>query len=232
VAAQVTVEIPWQIFVSAIGFFCWYYPVGFYHDASYEHAVVQRGGLMYFYVLAFFIYIPSMAQMCIAGMELADTAANICNMLFTLCLLFCGVLATKEALPGFWVFMYRVSPFNYLISGMLSVGIANSPVVCAARELIQVSPPPGMTCQQYLEPYFEVAGGYVANPDATSNCNICSLSDTNTFLSSIGSFYDQRWRNLGIFISFIAFNYAMAFFLYWLARVPKSKDRFKKTKSN
>lgn len=226
VASQITVEIPWQIGVSVIAFFCWYFPVGFYNNAGDQ--VTHREGLMFFYVLLFFLYIPSMAQMCIAGMELADTAANICSMLFTLTLLFCGVLATKEALPGFWIFMYRLSPFTYLIAGMLATGIANSDVVCSPQEFISVNPPSGMTCQEYLDPYFSMAQtGYVENGSATTNCQICTMSDTNTFLASIDSYYDERWKNLGIFIAFIAFNYAMTYFLYWLARVPKKKDRVK-----
>lgn len=221
VSSQITAEIPWAVVCAVFSFFCWYFPVGFYHNAGDD--LVHREGMMFFYVLLFYLFVPSMGHMCIAGMDLADTAANVCTLLFTLCLIFCGVLATKEAMPGFWVFMYRLSPFTYLIAGMMAVGIANSNVECTTAELISVNPPSGMTCNDYLAPYFSAAPGYVANGSATSACQICTMDDTNTFLAAVGSFYSQRWRNLGIFIAFIVFNNAMTYLFYWLARVPKKK---------
>jgi ABC-type multidrug transport system permease subunit len=50
--------------------------------------------------------------MIIAGMELAETAGNIAQLLFSLTLIFNGVLVPYNVLPGFWKFMYRVSPFT------------------------------------------------------------------------------------------------------------------------
>lgn len=227
-AAMITVELPWQILVATLTFFCWYYPVGLYHNAAYTDQVHSRGGLMYFYVLLFFIYIPTMAQMCVAGMELGDTAANVASLLFTMALLFCGALATPQALPGFWIFMYRVSPFTYLMAGMLTVGVANSPVVCAANEYISMDPIAGQTCQEFLGPYIEMAGGYLVNGNATSACQFCTVSTSNTYLESISAPFSIRWRNLGIFIAYPVFQVVMTFFFYWLNRVPKKKDRVKR----
>jgi ATP-binding cassette subfamily G (WHITE) protein 2 (PDR) len=225
---MITVEMPWQILVATLSFFCWYYPVGLYNNAAYTNEVTQRGGLMYFYVLLFFIYTSTMAQMAIAGMELGDAAANVASLTFTMALLFCGALATPQALPGFWIFMYRVSPFTYMMTGMLTVGLANSPVVCAVNEFLYMDAPSGLTCGEYLAPYIKMAGGLVQNPDATSMCQFCTTTTTNTFLESISAPYSDRWRNLGIFIVYPVFHIAMAFFLYWLNRVPKKKDRVKR----
>lgn len=44
--------------------------------------------------------------MIISGIELAELGGNIATRLFFLGLIFCGVIATKDALPGFWAFMY------------------------------------------------------------------------------------------------------------------------------
>jgi ABC-type multidrug transport system permease subunit len=43
--------------------------------------------------------------MIIAGMPTAEEGANIANLLFSLALVFCGVLASPESLPGFWIFV-------------------------------------------------------------------------------------------------------------------------------
>jgi ABC-type multidrug transport system permease subunit len=117
--------------------------------------------------------------------------------------------------------MYRVSPFTYLISALLSVGLANNAVTCSALETISIQPPSGQTCQQYLGPYMQVAGGGLANPNSTQSCEYCMIADTNVYLASVNSFFDQRWRNLGFLWVYIVFNIFGAMALYWLARVPK-----------
>ena len=128
-----------------------------------------------------FIYTSTLAQLCISFLEIDDNAANLSVLLFTMCLAFCGVLVTKEQLPGFWVFMYRCSPFTYLVSVMLSVGLVDAPVTCAAKEYLRFSPPQGYTCMQYMEPYMKVAGGYLLNENSTTECEFCTMKVTNVF---------------------------------------------------
>jgi hypothetical protein len=70
-----------------------------------------------------------------------------------------------------------------------------------------------------------MAGGYVANPNATADCAFCTISDTNVFLTAVSAKYEDRWRNFGIMWLFVIFNIAAALFFYWLGRVPrKSKE--------
>jgi len=137
------------------------------------------------------------------------------------------VLATPVALPGFWIFMYRVSPFTYLVSGMLSVGLANAPITCAAEELLRFTPPSPSNCSTYLAPYIETSGGYLTpqSMSSTTECVFCSGSDTNVFLRSVSAEYGDRWRNLGIFVVYMVFNVGAAIGLYWLVRVPKEKKK-------
>lgn len=224
IAAQVTAEIPWNIICGTLGYFCWYYPVGLYQNATYTNTVHQRGAFMWFAIVLFFIYTSTLAQLCISFLEIDDNAANLSVLLFTMCLAFCGVLVTKEQLPGFWVFMYRCSPFTYLVSVMLSVGLVDAPVTCAAKEYLRFSPPQGYTCMQYMEPYMKVAGGYLLNENSTTECEFCTMKVTNVFLKMIGSDYSKRGRDIGIYIAFIGINIIGTFILYWFARVPKNFD--------
>ncbi len=124
-------------------------------------------------------------------------------------------------MPRFWIFMYRVSPINYLVSSLLSVGLANTSIKCTALETLTVSPPSAQTCAQYLGPFIEMAGGALLNPDASTQCEYCPVADTNKFLANVSSYYGQRWRNVGILWAFIAFNTAAALILYWMVRVPR-----------
>jgi ABC-type multidrug transport system permease subunit len=67
----------------------------------------------------------------------------------------------------------------------------------------------------------QYAGGYLANPDATTDCQFCPVSTTDSFLAQLSIFYSDRWRDIGILFAFVGFNILAAVFLYWLARVPK-----------
>lgn len=124
--------------------------------------------------------------------------------------------------------MYRVSPFTYLVSGMLSTGLANTDVVCSSIEYLHLDPPAGETCQSYLQDYLMTAGGYLENPEATTNCSYCSFKYTNVFLQTVSANFDDAWRNFGLLWVFIVFNFFGAIGLYWLARVPKKAKKAKK----
>lgn len=229
IMAQIVVEVPWNILAGTIAFCIYYYAIGFYNNASLAHQLHERGALFWLFTIAFYVYIGSMGILVISWNEVAETAAHVANLLFTMSLSFCGVMVQKNLLPRFWIFMYRVSPVTYLIDAMLSVGVANVPVQCADYEYVQLTPPKGMTCGQYMDPYIKMVGtGYLADPDATDVCRFCTYSETNAFLSTVGSVYSRRWRNYGIFCAYIVFNYCAGIFFYWLARVPKHTGKLSK----
>jgi ATP-binding cassette subfamily G (WHITE) protein 2 (PDR) len=221
--SNIVVELPWNSLMAVLIYFCWYYPIGLYRNASPTDATTYRGFQEFLFVWMFMLFTSTFTHMVIAGIDSAETGGNIANLMFSLCLIFCGVLAQPSDFPRFWIFMYRLSPFTYLVSGMLSVGLANSSVQCAERELIIFNPTSGQTCQNYTATYRALSGGYVDNPDATSNCRFCAISDTNVFLKALGSDYSQAWRNFGILWAFCIFNVVAALALYWLLRMPKTK---------
>ena len=121
--------------------------------------------------------------------------------------------------------MYRVSPFTYLVSGILSVGLANARISCSAEEFLHFSPAPPSNCSAYLAPYIDVHGGYLTpgSRDSTTECVFCRGSETNIFLAGVSAEYGDRWRNLGIVFVYMLSNGAAAVGFYWLARVPKGK---------
>ena len=117
---------------------------------------------------------------------------------------------------------------NIAVDGLLSTAVANAPAECSSIEYSVVNPPSGQTCAQYFQEYIGLAGGVLANPNATSECQFCQIADTNTFLSSVSSSYDHRYHNTGLLWVYIVFNAAGALFFYWLARVPKGSRASKK----
>ncbi|GME70519.1 unnamed protein product [Ambrosiozyma monospora] len=219
IASQITVEIPWAIFCGTLGFFCWYYPIGLQNNPITHAAKVERGGLSWMLLVEYFIYINSLTLMCISGADLQENGANLASLCFTMSLAFNGVLYYPT---GFWKFMYRLSPFTYWVAGILSAGIGDTKVHCAEKEFVRIQPPEGQTCGEYMQPYIGSVGGYLRDGAA---CDYCSISDTNIYLKSLHIAYDERWRNWGILFCYIAFDYFMVFFIYWLKRVPKKNDR-------
>lgn len=223
--SNIIVELPWNSLMAVLIFLCWYYPIGLYRNAEPTDSVHERGGLMFLLIWEFLLFTSTFTNMVIAAIETAETGGNIANLMFMMTLVFCGVLASPSVFPHFWIFMYRVSPFTYLVDAMLSVGIANTKVICAENELLRFDPAQNQTCLEYMTPYMSVAGGQVLNPSATADCSYCGLDSTNQFLASLSSSYDNRWRNFGLLWVYIIFNVVMALVLYWAVRVPKGAKR-------
>lgn len=146
--ANILVELPWNTIAGVVLFFCWYYPIGLYRNAVPTDSVHERGALMFLLVEAFLWFTSTFAQMVIAGIPTAETAGNIGNLIFSLSLIFCGVLVQRPAL-GWWIvsrggkarmsslekltgsglmlqWMYYISPFTWLVEGMLTTGIAGT----------------------------------------------------------------------------------------------------------
>jgi ABC-type multidrug transport system permease subunit len=233
--SNITVELPWNALMAVIIFVCFYYPIGLQNNAINAGAEHERGALFFLFTLQFLLFASTFTNMIIAGIADAETGGNIANLMFSLCLIFCGVIASPSTFPRFWIFMYRVSPFTYLVSGMLSVGLAGNTVTCAENEYVEFSPPAGETCYDYLAEY-RAAGmpGSLepGNADNMETCRLCSYTSTDVFLSQINANYADRWRDFGILWAFIVFNIFAAIGLYWLARVPKKQGKKKEKKEN
>lgn len=216
--AAIVAEAVWQTIGSLLAYVLFYFPIGMYSSGEHQDAV-----LMWLFMWLFFLFTSTMSNLLIAGIDQVDTAVNIGQLVFYLILMFCGVLVPKAALPGFWIFMYRVSPLTYLIAGMIAVGVGSSPIICSETELLQFMPPANVTCGRYLDPYIGYAGGALANREATDMCAYCPLSNVSEFLVRFNISYSDRWFYFGIVWVFIVFNVACTFIVYWVFRVPKGQ---------
>ncbi|OJT05939.1 Brefeldin A resistance protein [Trametes pubescens] len=211
VTSQILIEIPWNILGSSLYFLCWYWTVGFPTD---------RAGFTYFMMGVWFpLYYTTIGQAVAAMSPNAEIAALLFSFLFSFVLTFDGVIQPYRAL-GWWQWMYRLSPYTYLIEALLGQALGKQPIECSAIELVTIQPPSGQTCSQYMNPYISAAGGYLTNPDATNNCGYCSFDSTDAFLGqSFNIFYSNHWRDLGIFVAFIIFNIACIYSFTYLFRV-------------
>jgi ABC-type multidrug transport system permease subunit len=208
-------------------FLAWFYPVGLYRNAEYTDTVHSRSTLAFLIIWATFLFASSFAHLLIAGVESAELASALANIMGIMMYAFCGILAGPHALPGFWIFMYRVNPFTYLVSGLLSTSLGDAPMHCADNEFLAFSPPANRTCGEYMETYMASAGGYLLDSAARGDgqCLYCRVDNTSQYLSNFSIDFATRWRDFGLLWAYVAFNTFGAVFLYWLCRVPKGKKR-------
>ncbi|KAH8733694.1 ABC-2 type transporter-domain-containing protein [Ilyonectria robusta] len=230
VVSNLVVEMPWNSLAALVIYLPFYFLVGMYQNGEVTGTEHERGGLMFLLLWAFMIYEGTFADMAVAGVPTAEIGATLSLLLFMMTLIFSGVIVAYSSLPGFWKFMYRVSPMTYIISAMLSDGVAKQEVQCSAIEFLTLQPANNLTCGEYLEPFMQAAGGSLQDPSSTDQCMFCSVAQTDVYLQAVGIEYDDRWRNFGLIWVYIIFNCFLAVGVYWLARVPK-KNTWAKVKA-
>ncbi|KAM0540650.1 hypothetical protein ACHAPJ_013551 [Fusarium lateritium] len=212
--ANVIIEIPYQILTGIFMFATFYYPIVGIQSSA-------RQGLVLLFIIQLMLYASSFAQMTIAAFPDALTASGIVTLLVLMSMTFCGVMQAPTALPGFWIFMYRVSPFTYWVAGIVSTELGGRAINCSAGETSIFDPPTNQTCGEYMADFLRTAPGQLQNPDATEQCQYCSLTNADQFMAGTNIYYSERWRNFGIVWAYIAFNIFIAVFSYYIFRVKK-----------
>lgn len=221
ILSQFLCEIPYHIVFSTLYFIAFYFPVQYSTDA-------EIAGYFYLiYCVVFQIFYVSFSLAIMYFSPDAASAAVITAMLFSFMISFCGVMQPVSQMPGFWTFMYKVSPHTYIVQSLLGVTLHDVPVVCTDEELNTFQPPSGLTCQEFAGKFVDTVGGYLDSrtADATSNCRYCRYSVGDQYLETIGVKYSYRWRNLGFLFAYCLFNIFAMVFLYYLFRARKQEGK-------
>ncbi|CAE6532853.1 unnamed protein product [Rhizoctonia solani] len=219
VTASILVELPYNIFGSILYFLCWYWTVGY-------SSVADRAGYTFMLLaVAFPLYYTTFSQAVAAMAPNVMIGGLLFSFLFSFTMNFNGVLQPYSQLIPFWKWMYRLSPLTYLIEGLLVNGIGNMDLTCSATEIQTIIPPSGQTCSAYMNQYISSAGGYLVNPDASSDCQFCPQNTTDTYLASLNMSYSHRWRNVGIMLAFTLFNIFLVYVCTWLFRIRSFSRR-------
>ncbi|KZP27013.1 pleiotropic drug resistance ABC transporter [Athelia psychrophila] len=211
VTSQLATELPWDILGSIFLFFCWYWTVGFPNDRA-GYTFLMMGIAYPLYYSTFGLAVAAMAPN-------AEIAGLVFSLLFSFVLTFNGVLQPYRQL-GWWQWMYHLSPYTYLIEGLLGQAIGKQSITCSATELVTLNPPSGQTCGTYMAEYISNAGGYLTNSNATSDCQFCSIATTDAFLAeSFNIYYSHHWRNFGFMMVFMAFNITLMYLFTYFFRI-------------
>ncbi|GAA5967234.1 hypothetical protein JCM3765_001744 [Sporobolomyces pararoseus] len=222
VFSSVVVEIPFNIVAGTLFFVCWYWTVGLPSGAN-------RAGYAYLiYSVLFELYYASFAQFVASFSPNAMAASVLYSSLFSFVIIFNGVVQPVAQLPYFWrSWMYHLSPFTYLIDGLVSNALGGVDIRCKQDQFQIVNPPAGQQCVEWMAPYTQSSGGYAAVLD-NGSCGFCQYATGDEFLTTVGMSYSHRWRNIGFMCAYIVFNYAMVFVCSWLYSEVKWGSLFAK----
>lgn len=231
VLVQFVNEIPYCVFCATIMFVSLYFPTQ--ADTSGPHSGV------FYLTFAVFLQLFNISF----GLMLAyfapdiQSAAVLVSFFYSFVVGFAGVVQPERLMPGFWTFMYKVSPYTYIIQNLIASFLHGRTVTCSAKELAHLDPPSGQTCGDYLAEYLKTSNGYLTNPEATANCGFCQYSSADLYLLTIGIKYSYVWRNVGFYCVYVVFNLAAGLALYKLFRllnfsVSGLVARFKKAKAD
>lgn len=209
VTGAVLIELPYSMLAGTIYWVCWYWPAGFPGD-TYTSASV------WIYMMLFELYYVGFGQ-AIAAFSPNELLASLFVPLFFLFVVsFCGVVVPYDGLVGFWKsWMYWLTPFKYLLEGFLALLTDGIPVRCDETEIVRFPHPGGSNCAQYAGGFVQQAGGYVQSL-GNGECGFCQFASGNEFAASFNIYARYVWRDFGIMMAFIIFNFALVFFFSWL----------------
>ncbi|TNY24740.1 putative SNQ2-ABC transporter [Rhodotorula diobovata] len=226
VATAIIVEMPYNIVAGTIFFVCWYWTVGFPYASS-------RAGYAYAMHMVFEIYYPTFAQAVASFSPNAMAASVLFSTLFSFVIIFNGVVQPYSQLPYFWrSWMYRLTPFTYLIEGLVSNALGGRKLSCTYPEFQIVVPPAGQQCLDYLSQYNAIAGSY-AEVQPNGDCGLCTYGSGDAFLRTLNMSFSHRWRDFGFLWAYVVFNIAavfLGFYLYSIADWSKLSFKSKKGK--
>lgn len=210
--AQTIVELPLAISSSTLFFLCCYFCCG-YSDAAHI------AGVFYLNYILFSVYYLTFGLWLLYSAPDLQTAAVFVAFLYSFTASFCGVMQPYSLFPGFWKFMYRVSPYTYFIDTFVSLLLHDRPVHCGVGDTVPGQPLPGQTCLQFMTPYMNEYGGALKINNSRSVCAYCTYTVGDDFLAVEKMSYHHRWRNFGICIAFCVFNFFAMFAGFYLTYV-------------
>lgn len=212
--AQFIIELPLAMSSSTLFFVCAFFCCGF--DNSGKVA-----GVFYLNYILFSAYYLTLGLWLIYTAPNLQTAAVFVAFIYSFTASFCGVMQPYALFPGFWKFMYRVSPYTYFVDTFVSTLLHNRKVICNTGEMVPGQPTGGKTCGQFFKAYIDEYGGWLKNPNTFTVCAYCTYDTGDDFLKQQNMSHSHIWRNYGIEWAFVAFNFFAMFAGYYLTYVAK-----------
>ncbi|MCJ1367838.1 hypothetical protein MMC16_006973 [Acarospora aff. strigata] len=213
-SASVLAEMPGALVCTVLYYVLWYFPSGLPHNTA---------GYIFLFTLTYEIFQVLLGLFMMAMSPDLGFAGNV--LVFIVCIAnwFNGIIVPYDQLQVFWRYwLYYLSPFTYLLGGMVTAVNKNLAVTCSAADLTTFSPPPGQTCGQYAGAWATSAAAQLLNPSATANCSVCKWTNGDQYLATFhlgGGMWGGIWGYWGIFLLFTVSNLALVYAFTWATKV-------------
>ena len=218
------VEIPWNIVGGTIYWIPWFFMTQFDHDGP-------RAGYSWGMYMLFQLYFCSFAQAIATISSNAMVASILYSTFFSFVVVFCGVVQPPPQLPYFWrSWMFHLSPFTYIIEGMLGNVIHDKPVQCTPDEFNVVNPPEGQSCAAYMGKFTSVPSTGYYQESANGTCLYCRMKHAESYLTSIDMNGDNRFKDIGYLIAYIAFNFLLLYGIYFFTYALRRYSNVRRSK--
>lgn len=203
--SQLVSEIPYGVANSLVYFLINYYMV-FFNSSAVSYSS-KRAGYFFGMTLMGEIFSTTLGQWIAAASPNPYIASLFTPFIAVTFALTCGVTIPKPNMGKFFRdFMYWINPMSWLLGGLTISELKDLKVTCKTSELNFFEPPPGTTCGQYAGPFLNFYGGYVTNPDATSDCGLCGFSSGREYLRTLGLDPGDKARDAAVFFCFLVSN--------------------------
>ncbi|GAA5951529.1 hypothetical protein JCM21900_001592 [Sporobolomyces salmonicolor] len=207
-------EIPYSVLCATTYFVLWYFLVGLPPKAStvaFSFALVQ---IFYFFQSTWALWVVALSPSL-------GVIGNLLPFFLVSMEAFNGSLMPYAQMPGYYRWLYHVSPFQHYIRSMLGVILHGVPVQCADFEVVSFLSPPDLTCGNYTADYLASHSGYLLNPSSSSTCHFCPLSTGDDFLRALNISFSDRWRSLFVLLGYTCTNLVLAYVLvFYPPRIP------------
>ncbi|KAF2636141.1 ABC transporter [Massarina eburnea CBS 473.64] len=214
VLSAIIIEIPYALISGLVYWLLWYFPVGNFTTPS-------RAGYVFLMYELFTIFATSLAQLSASVFPNLNSAFAGNGFFFMFVNSFAGTLSPEPVTPRGWKWYYKVSPLFYVGEGNTVSVLQDLKIQCDASETSMFQPPNGSTCGEYAANFLKSATGYLINHDSTESCQYCRYRDGQSYYLQWAYEFGNRWKDIGIIIGFITFNYTMVIAFVWLLRVKK-----------
>lgn len=201
--AQFLAEMPYSLLCATVYFVLWYFIAGF-------NSSPDRAGYAFLMIWMVEMFAVTLGQAIAALSPSIFFASQANSPIAVMMNLFCGVTVPEAQMPKFWrTWMYQLDPYTRIISGLLVNELHEMPVACKPAEFSVFQPPPGQTCGQWTQNFITSQGGYLENSNSTTECRYCQYSKGDEFFAALNLSFSNRWRDLGILVLFVVFNFCV-----------------------
>uniref|UniRef100_A0A8H7NHW9 ABC transporter domain-containing protein n=1 Tax=Bionectria ochroleuca TaxID=29856 RepID=A0A8H7NHW9_BIOOC len=200
VLSSILVELPFALITGLVYWLVWYYPVGYFTSSD-------RAGYSFLMFELFHVFVHSLAQLVASVMPSLESSFVANGFCFMFINTLSGILSPKPLTPAGWRWYYDLNPLFYFSEGTAAVLTHGLEITCSDAETFEFMPPSNTTCIDYAYEWLENASGYVMNQDDMEICRYCRYKDGDSYLKQYDWTFGNRWRDVGVFLAFIAFNY-------------------------